>query len=61
MKPPCKGCSKRFIGCHSKCEEFSEYSRQHEIEKEAEKLTRRLNSPSIGLIKYREIKKRERR
>lgn len=25
MKPPCKDCTKRYLGCHSECEEYADY------------------------------------
>lgn len=25
---PCKGCEKRYAGCHSECERYAEYSRE---------------------------------
>lgn len=31
-KSNCKNCSKRFSGCHSKCEDYLEYLRVHEEE-----------------------------
>lgn len=58
MKPPCKNCERRFVGCHSKCEAFNEYSRENEVEKEAEKLYRRLYAPSLALKRYCEIKRK---
>ena len=32
---PCKGCEKRYVGCHSKCEEYIDYKKRAE---EASKL-----------------------
>lgn len=25
MKTPCKGCEKRYVGCHAKCEDYKAY------------------------------------
>lgn len=25
MKPPCKGCEDRKVGCHATCERYAEY------------------------------------
>lgn len=32
---PCKGCGKRQLGCHSKCEPFAEWRAELEKMKEA--------------------------
>ena len=34
MTAPCKDCVKRFIGCHSTCEDYLEFSKQNEAERE---------------------------
>ncbi|MBR6289228.1 MAG: hypothetical protein IKR19_07835 [Acholeplasmatales bacterium] len=26
----CKGCTKRYLGCHDKCESYQEYKRKRE-------------------------------
>lgn len=40
MKPPCKNCPKRQIGCHSDCPEYLEYRGKLAEEREIEKLNR---------------------
>lgn len=30
LKPPCKDCKKRQIGCHSVCPEYNEYNKERE-------------------------------
>lgn len=37
IKPPCKDCDRREIGCHSHCKEYKEYRRLIDARKEAEK------------------------
>ena len=38
MKPPCKKCDKRHIGCHSDCEEYKKYkTEQRDIYRERDK------------------------
>lgn len=27
---PCKGCEKRYLACHDKCETYQEYKRERE-------------------------------
>ena len=27
MNPPCKGCKSRSVGCHSTCEEYTNWSK----------------------------------
>lgn len=34
MTAPCKGCKKRFSGCHSSCEDYIDYVGQNEADKE---------------------------
>lgn len=61
MKPPCKNCERRFVGCHSKCSAFGEYLEQHEKEKATEMLNRKLESLSWSYIHFLEQKKRRER
>ena len=30
VKPPCKECEGRFVGCHSKCKKYAEYRKKIE-------------------------------
>ena len=30
---PCKGCQRRFVGCHSECESYLEWQKIHAQEK----------------------------
>ena len=30
MKPPCKDCPRRTVGCHSSCEDYQAYRQQQE-------------------------------
>lgn len=32
MKPPCKGCPDRAMGCHGKCEEYAAFKAEREAE-----------------------------
>lgn len=32
---PCHGCEERYVGCHGKCERFSEWDRKHRENREA--------------------------
>lgn len=27
---PCKGCSERFVGCHSNCEKYKEFTQEND-------------------------------
>ena len=33
IKPPCKGCSDRRVGCHGDCQKYSEYKAELDGEK----------------------------
>ena len=37
MKPPCKDCAKREVGCHAKCEEYAKYRAEIDATREAKK------------------------
>ena len=58
IKPPCKNCQKRTIGCHSACPEYLAYRKDLEEKKAKEKLEyypncRKSYKPqSINLGKY---------
>ncbi len=36
MKVPCKDCDKRYVGCHSECESYTEYRRWKDSQRTAE-------------------------
>ena len=38
MKPPCKGCEERFVGCHGRCEQYIQYRKSQDRIKAAKKL-----------------------
>jgi hypothetical protein len=33
-KPPCKDCTEREVGCHSKCQRFIEWKKREDLLKE---------------------------
>lgn len=48
MKCACKGCAKRFVGCHSSCADYSEYRTRVDNARKEEtewKRNERLKSP----------------
>ena len=48
---PCKDCSKRELGCHSKCPEYIAYRKQQDEENEARrKLLETKYNPNIENI-----------
>lgn len=52
----CKGCEKRYVGCHSTCEEYKEYRKGKDEEKQA-----KYNSREVEVYLARKtIKKRKR-
>lgn len=30
VKPPCKDCTERYVGCHSKCAAYKSYSEENQ-------------------------------
>ena len=41
---PCKGCEKRYSGCHSKCDEYKEWKDWYNKKKEHENRIRSIES-----------------
>ena len=37
MKCPCKDCEKRYVGCHSKCSDYKDWSNYDKNKKAEEK------------------------
>lgn len=35
MPNPCKDCTKRIIGCHSKCPDYAKHKEKRELEKQS--------------------------
>lgn len=60
---PCRGCQRREIGCHGKCEEYQTWSREKTKEREELREERRahytMNDDTLKQ-RYREIKRRGR-
>lgn len=42
----CKDCTKRYLGCHDKCEEYQRQSKEHKERKEKVAKEMGLNGPS---------------
>lgn len=57
----CKGCTKRHIGCHSKCEDYAEQRRMIEERKKkiyaVKDINRILNDREYERIEYAQKKK----
>ena len=39
---PCKGCDKRFVGCHASCSKYIEYAKYHEEQRQKRRKRRRV-------------------
>ena len=52
----CKGCEKRYVGCHDNCEEYREFRRkldeQKEVERQARLQTLRSNAQQKRIERY---------
>lgn len=40
MRAPCKDCKDRELGCHSKCEAYIEWAKEHEEAREKDRSER---------------------
>lgn len=58
MIAPCKGCEKRYLGCHSKCEEYAEFKRQSA---ELHKRTQEIKQRYYGSVTLGKRKRQRRR
>jgi hypothetical protein len=51
---PCKGCEKRYMGCHSKCEDYAKMLEETKAKREAiqeeQRIKRIADDYSIGVI-----------
>lgn len=43
IKPSCKDCEKRFLGCHSNCEDYKNFLIEREKRKEMKKQIDRID------------------
>ena len=60
MKPPCKDCQNRVIGCHSGCERYQEY-RTWADQKMAERAQEAISKEAFSRSYYRVQKKKNRK
>ena len=58
MKPPCKDCPRREIGCHAKCPDYAEYAAERAKAREQYLKEKEVRDASIELMCKR--KKRQR-
>lgn len=57
-KPPCKDCTERTVGCHSKCEKYIEWKNKDSQVKEANRgVTRAMKD----IIDYKLVMKHKRK
>ena len=60
MKPPCKGCEDRAVGCHSGCERYKQYKAELAAAK-AELYGKQQENIMIGDVISRSVKKTRRK
>ena len=60
MKPPCKGCEDRAVGCHGKCERYEQYKAELAAAK-AELYGKQQENIMIGDVISRSVKKTRRK
>jgi hypothetical protein len=59
-KPPCKDCTEREVGCHSKCQRFIEWKKREDLLKEEKREVGRALSDIID-YKRRVVVKHKRK
>lgn len=60
MKPPCKGCEDRAVGCHGNCERYKQYKAELAAAK-AELYGKQQENIMIGDVISRSVKKTRRK
>ena len=56
MNGPCKDCEERFIGCHSVCDHYINWKKEHDKIKEEEARRKRLH---MDLTHIKRVKRRK--
>ena len=60
MKPPCKGCEDRAVGCHGACERYKQYKTELAAAK-ADLYGKQQENIMIGDVISRSVKKTRRK
>ena len=60
MKPPCKGCADRSVGCHGACERYKQYKAELAAAK-ADLYGKQQENIMIGDVISRSVKKTRRK
>ena len=55
VKPPCKGCDNRHLGCHGECEEYKTFT--DENEKQRKLKTSNINFTYMAYFKDKKTQK----
>lgn len=56
LKPPCKDCKDRKLGCHAKCKAYIKWAREHEAAREKDR-TKRIIDFTLKKLKRERWKK----
>lgn len=51
----CADCSKRYIGCHGKCEEYLKQRAEHDAERDVMRELQRKKDVTYGYVKERRL------
>lgn len=51
----CTDCSKRYIGCHGKCEEYLRQRAEHDAERDVMRELQRKKDVTYGYVKERRL------
>ena len=54
MKPPCKDCPDRQVGCHGKCGKYAEFSEERARIREMKRLNSSVSSARDAAFQYAE-------
>ena len=48
-KPPCKGCPRRFLGCHSICPQYCVWKKEHDAAREKERAAKTADEDLVAI------------
>lgn len=59
LRPPCKNCEFREVGCHAKCKTYMNWAKEHETAREKDRTERVINF-TLRKLKRERWKKHDR-
>ena len=55
INAPCKGCEKRYVGCHSKCPDYLAFKKAHDalLEKMRKEIDARVDADEVSKRRFK--------